>query len=264
MKKNNESKLYKSCIDHSIEHIIYKIENATLRIYPTPHIYINNIFPDKIYNRMQSIFPDERALKKMQYSSHGNHEIDPRRHYLSYRDGDFDRLAAVQGDDFWKILFHSLITFDFSKAMNKKFFKYLDWPRIAALGQHGEALLMNDLSGYQIGPHTDTPQKIWSSLFYLPADDSHRTLGTSLFSKKNHPKRFYKFTDSWFRFGGDPILNFSDFEKIWTAPYVPNSMFAFVRTRNSYHGVEPSDPGISRKIMIFESFSMKKSRFIGN
>lgn len=249
-------------IQFAINHLVYKIKNTSLRLYPTPHIYVENVFPLEFYEILVSSFPNIEELKQMKNSAHGNDEIDSNRHYLSYRDGDFNKLSQTQNNDFWNLFFLNLLDGKFSGALNSKFFKYLDWPRLIALGQHDEVLLIDDLTGFQIGPHTDTPQKIWSSLFYLPLDTAYPNLGTSLFSRKKYPCRKVRFTDSWFRNGGDPILDFVNFDKVWSAPYVPNSMFAFVRTRNSFHGVEGSSPDISRKIIIYESFSMRNSRFL--
>jgi hypothetical protein len=52
--------------EYSIEHLVYQIENASLRLYPSPHIYINEAFPDFISNKIKKIFPDENSLIKMQ------------------------------------------------------------------------------------------------------------------------------------------------------------------------------------------------------
>jgi len=40
------------------------------------------------------------------------------------------------------------------------------------------AMLARDLTNHALGPHTDHPQKLISLLFYLPADDALRHLGT--------------------------------------------------------------------------------------
>ena len=36
-------------------------------------------------------------------------------------------------------------------------------------------------------------------------------------------------------------------------PFLPNTMFAFVKTDHSFHGVEPiADPGVSRYLLLYD------------
>jgi len=93
-----------------------------------------------------------------------------------------------------------------------------------------DILLVRDLPGYQISPHTDSTTKVITVLIYLPEDNSMENEGTSLFVPKQEG-----FTCSTGRH-----YSFEDFHKVKTMPFKPNSMFAFARTDNSFHGVLPS------------------------
>ena len=44
-----------------------------------------------------------------------------------------------------------------------------------------EALIVRDRTTYTLGPHTDSPSKALSFLFYLPPDASMAHLGTSIY-----------------------------------------------------------------------------------
>src|SRR2546430_17727172 len=52
---------------------------------------------------------------------------------------------------------------------------------------------------------------------------------------------------------GGPHYRFYGFERVATMPFLPNTMFAFVKTDHSFHGVEPiADPGVSRYLLLYD------------
>ena len=93
---------------------------------------------------------------------------------------------------------------------------------------HGLTLVW-DISGYALLPHADDPRVIFNFLFYLPKDEETSQFGTSVYVPKARD-----FTSS-----GEPRHARGDFELVHTFPFVPNAMFSFLRTPNSFHGVEP-------------------------
>ena len=97
-------------------------------------------------------------------------------------------------------------------------------------GDNIRVQLCRDLPGYSIGPHTDDKKEIMTLLFYLPRNDNHPEAGTSV----------YEPLDPDFRCDGTKHHVFGLFRKLWTAEYMPNSVFGFIRSDNSFHGVEPS------------------------
>lgn len=101
---------------------------------------------------------------------------------------------------------------------------------IDLFGEKIRVQLCRDKPGYSIGPHTDGQKERMTLLFYLAKDDSHPGVGTSVYVPVKHD----------FICDGKTHHEFADFRKLWTARYVPNSMFGFVRSDNSFHGVEPS------------------------
>jgi hypothetical protein len=114
---------------------------------------------------------------------------------------------------------------------------------LGALDFYDEALLVQDYTTYSLGPHTDTPSKVLSFLFYLPADDSRPHLGTSMYVPK----------DPAFTCRGGPHHKFEPFRRVVTMPYVPNTLFAFLKTDNSFHGVEPvTEEGVRRDLLLYD------------
>jgi hypothetical protein len=97
-------------------------------------------------------------------------------------------------------------------------------------GYTEDLLLVKDFEGYQIPPHTDSLRKVITALIYLPEDNNMQEEGTTIFVPKQKG-----YTDTTGRHH-----SFDEFEAYKTMPFKPNSMFAFARTDNSFHGVSPS------------------------
>ena len=85
--------------------------------------------------------------------------------------------------------------------------------------------LYHDAAGYKITPHPDTPLKIVTMQFYLPANDSQQELGTSLFRMKSGLERALS-----------PLSG--KFKTVKKFPFLPNTGYAFAVTQNSWHGRE--------------------------
>ncbi len=243
----------------AVAHACYQIANAPLRLYPAPHFYISPIFPPDYYAAMLRHFPSPLDFKQMRASAHGNMGIHESRHYLSYFDGDCAKLPAVQ-EAFWSALLAELSAQQFHTVVAAKLFPYFDLPRAVALGSHRDLLMISDRGGYSISPHTDTPQKLCSLLFYCPADDRHPELGTSFYTPRGTVPRKARWFDGWGYQGDASHSPFDGYENITTMPYVPNALFGFVRTRHSFHAVEPGHIEAARQLLIYENFSTRDSR----
>lgn len=92
-----------------------------------------------------------------------------------------------------------------------------------------DVFFIKDKPGYKIGVHRDRLDKVVSALIYLPKDNSDKHAGTTIYKPKKEG-----FTCPIGKHYG-----FDEFEKVLTVPYEPNTMFAFLNTDHSFHGVEP-------------------------
>ena len=97
--------------------------------------------------------------------------------------------------------------------------------------------LVRDPPGYQLGPHTDDPKKVFALVFYLKGEN-----GTSLYVPK----------EKGFEHDGLAHLKFSDFERVKEIPFIPNSVGGFARTNSSFHGVEKIKT--TRYTLLFNGF----------
>ncbi len=82
-----------------------------------------------------------------------------------------------------------------------------------------------DTDGFWLEPHTDLGVKVFTMLFYISTDPSHRTLGTDIYDgEKRH-------------FG--------------SSPFEPNAAMVFIPSNNTYHGFEPRRiEGVRKSVIV--------------
>ncbi|MCW5575847.1 MAG: hypothetical protein KIT13_07095 [Burkholderiales bacterium] len=224
--------------------LAYKVGNVPFGMFPYPHFYIPEVFPADFYRQLQQNLPDPAAMRPIEEvrAVKGYKE----RFVLGLNDRD---LAALPADKraFWSEFAGWLVGSNFRSLVLRKFQSYID-QRFA--GQSGvevydEALLVQDVTNYKLGPHTDAPRKVVTMLFYLPPDDSQKHLGTSM----------YLPDDPAFTCQGGPHHDRGKFALLHTNPFLPNSLFAFFKTDNSFHGVEPvADPDCRRWLLLYDIY----------
>lgn len=184
-----------------------RIVESALKTHPYRHLYIEDIFPSDVYQDMINNFPDDYL------------EIEKTRGTKGYP----KRFTAKPKNGIWATISSQLLSGVLLKSICDKF--GID----SYTGLQQDLLLVRDFAGYAIPPHTDAISKVISALFYLPTDASAEQEGTSIYVPN---KKGFTCTDG-------RHYKFEDFKKIWTAPFKPNSLFLFMRTDNSFHGVEP-------------------------
>jgi FkbM family methyltransferase len=175
---------------------------------PFPWLYAENVFPEAQYQEMLRRLPTMWT------------EISKSRPVKGYP----QRFTAVPDDPYWQMLFAKMRDGTLKRMLCQTF----GVPDADTLTD--ECLLVRDYPGYSIGPHTDSPKKVITALIYLPEDGSMTEAGTSIYAPR----------DPEFRCKGGPHYEFGDdFKRVRTMPYQPNSAFVFLKTDNSFHGVEP-------------------------
>ena len=225
-------------------HLAYKVANAPINNFPYPHIYLNEAFPPDYYATLQEMMPDPEAMRPIEEvrAVKGYKE----RFVLGFTDEALATLPEAK-QAFWKELRGWLLGGRFANMMLSKFAPFISqrFQGKSGLQFYDEMLLVQDTTNYKLGPHSDAPRKVITFLFYLPKDNSQRHLGTSLYFPKD-PK---------FRCPGGPHYPHENFERVWTMPFLPNSLFVFVKSDLSFHGVEPvADPDTRRWLLLYDIY----------
>lgn len=228
---------------HVEQHTLYQVANAPLREHPFPHILVEDVFEPDFYRLLQeNLLPVELMRPIREVRKLGKKYSDARYVFPVARDA----IEALPGTQraFWTAFSAWLLALPFAQVLFSKFAVGID----RRFGQRertlrNEALLVDDRTTFSLGPHSDAQTKVITVLFYLPADASRPHLGTSIYAPR----------DPAFRCPGGPHHAFEDFDRVKTMPYLPNTMFAFLKTDTSFHGVEPvRDEAYRRNLLLYD------------
>lgn len=218
-------------------HLSYQIANTPRRDFPYPHLYVESPFPRAFYDRLLALLPEDACYQEIAATGRVSSGSYPARHVIDFQRRGLSRLPPSQAV-FWQALYDELTQPELLKLLFDKFDLHYHGPIRCS------ALLSRDRHGYAIGPHTDHVAKLITLLFYLPKDRRWSHLGTTLYRPvrpladderdQHHPP------------GSE------GFQALYTVPYRPNTLLAFARRDDSFHGVEPiTDPDVHRDVFIF-------------
>ena len=213
---------------------VNRIRTAKLSRNPYPHVYIKDVYPPRVYACMRRYMPGgddadsltgimKRTQKKPRFA-------------IPLRDakGPFKNTArntvvkALPNPDFWHAFAWHLGSnkvkeawlYVFRQTLNKRV------GRMRSNKMYYSMDLTRDLTGYNIRPHRDTPNKYVTTLYYLPETADNPFIGTVALKQSGSFK--------------DKTANYQEwksFSVVKAAAYVPNSAFAFVPCKKSWHGV---------------------------
>ena len=233
------------------EFVHYQIANAEMRRHPFPHFFVSPVFPQSYYEQILSQLPPTEWMKPIAetgtVTGPGSGAGDASRFIADLAEIEEREQESNPGSEFWAGLgrwmmsnrFRALVLEKFRNDMAERFGVG------AAVSTDIDARLVRDFTNYSIGPHTDTPRKLVSLLFYLPRDESMSHLGTSI----------YAALDPSFRCEGTRHHGYQGFKRVADMPYVPNALFAFFKTDHSFHGVDPiTEANVERNLLLYNIY----------
>jgi hypothetical protein len=232
----------------AVAHAAQAIANAKIRDLPFPHIYVEEIFPTDFYTQMRAMLPAYEAYERLLDTGRVGQAYSSARLVLMPDEASIGELAPAPRE-FWQELFDALLTEEFARVVMTCFadaiaerFANGDNEAGKNLFVTWESFLIRDRASYALGPHTDSPRKLVSMLFYMARDTHHPDLGTS----------FYAPVEPGFVCPGGPHHSFEGFRHLGTLPYVPNTLAAFPKSNQCFHGVEPVADGFERDLLFFD------------
>jgi hypothetical protein len=202
------------------------IRNAQLFERPYPLILFRDFFPGDFYARLLQRFPNVERFA-------GLNGDGTRREYALYDERSDP--GSAEARETWGIVRRVLVSQEVASALRAKLDEGFrirakrsgeGWP----IPMFPRPVLYTDLDGYAIKPHADTRRKVLTMQIYLPANETQRDLGTTIY--KISPAGVF----AWKSYG---------LAKDKTVPFLPNSGYAFVvihpaysLLRSSWHGRE--------------------------
>jgi hypothetical protein len=218
-------------------------------MYPFPHVYINDLFPSPFYKEIRKNLPPRETSSWETLHSLGRvNETYPRGRNVLLLDQQHIEGLGEPYRDFWRQTAVWLLGPRFGYFLLRKFQPLLE-QRFSDYGSrnyYSEAQLVTDETNYFLEPHTDAPKKVLTFLIYLPEDDSMSNLGTSIYTPK----------EKNFLCPGVKHWDRECFDQVCTMPYVPNTLFGFFKTDQSFHGVEKIENGnIKRDLLLLDIYT---------
>jgi hypothetical protein len=198
-----------------LECAIHAILNAEAFHKPYPLIHFRGFLPNDFYARLLEAFPDVERFA-------GLNGDGTRREYPLYDERSDP--GSEEGREIWGIVRRVLSSPEIASSLREKLDEGF---RIRAKGSREgwpipmfpRPVLYTDLDGYAIKPHPDTRRKVLTMQIYLPADDTQRELGTTIY--KISPTGLF----AWKSYG---------LAKEKTLPFLPNTGYAFVVIHPAY------------------------------
>lgn len=188
-----------------LRHAIYKINNTPWRSYPFRHLWVEDVFPVRFYNHIRDHLRTATRFEAM--------ECYPHRQFSD--DLPADVIALFHSPE-WFMLWGQ-------KARSHT----IRWTR--------------DKAGYELNPHTDHADKVFTALVYVPQVEDALLRGTSIYASKQPGLK----SDGTYKHDR------AGFDLVYTFPFKPNCLLGIVRTDDSWHGVEPYVGSANRDMLFY-------------
>ena len=210
---------------HEMKYSIDKIRSARIIKDPFPHVFIENIYAQRVYSCMLKSMPQEGS------EGNGTSLLQTQkkpRFAIKLRAGNDQILVSSRTKGlpdwrFWVSYTKVLGGSQVAQAWVKIFYSTLKLRGIPLSTKVGYSLDLNrDLAGYYIAPHTDSVNKLVTTLYYLPLDATNSAVGTTMYKSLNTR----------------PGASATKFKAMKQARFLPNSVLAFAPCKSSWHGIE--------------------------
>jgi len=241
-------------------HVAARLDALTMVLDPFPHFYISDFLPADLYRALIAGWPTHDSFVTTTASglvkpktAADRYPTDKRLlisiHDAATRAADEDAATALRA------VSEFLLGAATIRAIAEKSIGHATAIRKDLKGRislSADALIQEDIEGFMLGPHLDSPRKLASMLLYAPPDDSRADLGTTLFRPK--PRFMQRYPQAGKEFIGR-YHPYEEFEEARTVAYVPNAVFGFVVTPLAFHGVRPiSGAAFARRTILWNIY----------
>jgi hypothetical protein len=228
-------------------HAIQKIKNAEILLDPFPHILVDCIIPDDVYQSMMDDIDKLDPIWDVFFKPHIKKSLKVREQMnvcnemeQEYSDLFFDieKLKLAQTTQSlaidktaWKQFREMLHGKYLQIALLEKFSSFLeDRVKGRDLDVFPKGVTINrETGGFAISPHTDTQTKLLFGIFYLAQDAKHPELCTNLHTH-NENRESWESKPKW----AVP----KDFTIAKKIEYVPNRMCIILKNGKCWHSVD--------------------------
>ena len=231
------------------QNICKSIEKSILYDNPFYHLYINNFFTNEFYLNILKYLPTKEQYIQINKTNSVSKNYSDERFILNITPDTF-KIFYPEQKSFFSQVVSSLMSVEFFNSVIRKFDDKIN--KVNPKNIDLRMSLVKDLTKYNLGAHTDTNKKFMTFLFYLPEDQSHKHIGTSMYKLKDKTKpNFVKDR----HYSEKETKEF--FEEVKLAEFLPNSVFIFPRTDFSFHGVSAINTGSYERNLLLLNYYYK-------
>ncbi|QKX16174.1 hypothetical protein [Microbulbifer sp. YPW1] len=216
------------------DHLVSRLRETVAQDQPFSHLYLENFFPDSVYQRILACPPPAEYCKGLNHKEAMRSDGSSTRQVFPFNPGNLERLQG-EAQTLWRGITEGMQAPEVKQALFECLgtdlasrFK-VTTSAVPDIEAHPKTGYFCDHSGYQISPHRDVARKIVTMQVYLPADRSQESMGTSLYERGIIGRLQYEFR----KLG---LGKKSGFREVKRFPFVPNSAYAFVVGKHSWHG----------------------------
>lgn len=229
----------------ALEHILSRIAATPALDEPFSHIFLENLLPQDIYERLLAALPDPDTFDTAAERYRGDTGFVRRQFALTTTATD-----RVPDPEVWRGVATALTAPELKRAVFARLATDLAYrygiPRaeVAELRGFTRPTLYRETDGFEIPPHPDTRKKVVTMHLYLPADETQLGLGTALYRRKvlAPPAGPWRWR----------------FERVKQFPFQPNSAYAFAVNntlrKKSWHGRERLPAGCGVRNTLLNTF----------
>ena len=215
--------------DELTSHLVKTIDATPLEIDPFPHLMMQRCFPESRYDEIVANLPDDSFYEPLIHKDSVREDGTSPRIQASLAEDRLPLLPEGRQREIWTAITNAFRADEVKLAFMRKLepgLRERHTGPLESIEAYSRPALNRDVAGYEILPHPDTKAKVMSGLLYLPADESQRALGTSLYAPLPSIPGLKK-----------------RFRNVKTVPFAPNSGLIFAVTKRSFHGREPLSEG---------------------
>ena len=232
------------------QNICNSIEQSTLYDNPFYHLYINNFFTNGFYLNILKYLPTKDQYIQINKTNFVSKNYSDERFVLNITPDTF-KIFYPEQKSFFREVVSSLMSLEFFNSVIRKFND-----KIIKVNPQKIDLrmsLVKDLTKYNLGAHTDTNKKFMTFLFYLPEDQSHKHIGTSMYKLKDKAKSNFIYDRHYSEKETKEL-----FKEVKLAEFLPNSVLIFPRTDFSFHGVSAINTGSYERNLLLLNYYYKQ------
>ncbi len=221
-------------------YIAQKLDGKHVDAFPSPHLILSDFFPASVFKELFDFnpFTANRGREMVSQSAMKKKLQDTPYHLRKQIDlGREDFVSDPAGQKFWRDINDTFLKDDwFAKLIYKIYPAFFDLrfgeavldPNFFGRLQSKMVVQRHD-PGFNIGPHTDAPRRVFTCIFAFADRPGFEEYGT----------QFVRPVSRDVRCSGDLHHKASDFEVVKVADYSPNNFLVFFKTRHSFHAVKP-------------------------